>query len=103
MGMSGIGYCFRQVRIIPVVAVLPATFVGLLKFGVELAYGHSIRVSAGPALLFFGFVYFGVVFVSSVAGVLGLRRKAREAGVSLDFLGQLPREESRRFEKEHGF
>jgi hypothetical protein len=70
-------------RFFPIVAILPATFVGVLKFGVELAYGHSVWLSAKIALVFFGFVYLSFVAIASAAIVVGLRRKARQAGVSL--------------------
>lgn len=86
-----------------IVAFIPATFIGILKFGVELAYGHSVWVSLGPALVFFGLVYVLLVVGVSIASLVATKNKAKNIGVSLDYLGGLPKKERVEFEKKHGF
>lgn len=102
MTRNALRYCLRQVFAASIAALIPATFIGVLKFGSELASGRSVRASSGWALAFAGLTFFVIAVGASAVGLARTRKKTLEVGVSFDYLGSLRRDERRKFEKEHG-
>ncbi len=93
-------YLARQAMAISVAALIPAIWVGALKLGVEMLYGHSFWVSLGPAELFFFMVY-GIVAVGGwIASSYILSRNCRRAGITLTRFVTLPRSEQDQLEKQ---
>ena len=102
MTKNALKYCLLQIYGYLLLALIPASFIGVLKGVVEGAYGHSVFASAGPAAIFFFITYFVIVVSGSVGTIVALNRKAKNVGVSLDYLGGLSRAERLEFEKKHG-
>nr|RAV90994.1 hypothetical protein DBT45_09695 [Aerococcus tenax] len=102
MTLNAARYCLRQVAILFFVALIPAVFTGVVKFAVELAYGHPAWIALGPALVFFVGMYLFIAIGSSVATLVIVLKKLQQAGFSLDYLGGLQKDERQKFEREHG-
>lgn len=77
--------------------------IGALRLLVQMLYGHSFSNSVGIAAIFFWIAYTLIWVSSSIVVVFGLLKKAKEAGVTLDYVSRLPAQERKAFEKLHGF
>ena len=91
-----------QVSGIALVAPIPATFIGLLKFAAEKVQGHSYLEAAKFGLAFLLLTYISIIVAGSVFAIATLKKKLDLIGVPFSYLGSLSAQERRTFEKNHG-
>lgn len=102
MTLNATKYVLSQIKGLSIVALIPAAFIGLLKFGSVFASGYPASDSLGWGLAFFMFAFASIVTIATVSAVRSIRKKLRKLGVSLDCLGGLEKSERQEFEKKFG-
>jgi hypothetical protein len=102
MTLNAVRYCAIQIFATLIAALIPATFVGGMRFIGALEIGQRLSVATGFGIAFFLFTYAAVVVIASVWGLKLTARRVREVGTTFDFLGSLSPQDRRKFEKEHG-
>ena len=103
MTVSELTYFTKKIIICSTISLIGATFVGIIKFIVELLYGYPIIASAKEGAVFFLIIYLSIWISGLVGTIFLLRKRAKAAGVTIDYVSKLLPRERKAFEKEHGF
>jgi hypothetical protein len=96
-------YFARKVAAGAIAASVGGLFIGALRFLTQVLYGHPFLESLKPAAIYFLIAYLLIWISGSVAMIFGLLNKAKESGVTIDYISKLPVQERKDFEKQHGF
>ncbi len=103
MNIYIIKYFSFKVAVIAVASLIGGLFIGALRLLVQILYGHTFLESLKVAAVYSTIAYLVIWLSASVAGIFGLLKKAKEAGVTIDYVSKLPLQERKDFEKRHGF